>query len=258
MQKKILTLLTVLGVLSATYTRAQSAADSEMSFLFVQSAQGVSYDSDSNQLTLEGVSPVVNFFTDRPYRVAGHLLMPGFVQLWDEGTDSFKNDPPNASLAIFDGKQIQSVIVELADPQFKNDQLTYTVVQVLDGNLPASGGASTLFIDGFLKGGAMGAAGGALIGAIAGDAGKGAAIGAGLGAVGGGIHSHKQNEAAAQAQAQSVNEASKTRVINIQNANGSFTPVSLRLVANGWQGPRGEIYPTLPTAEQLSGSYGMK
>jgi hypothetical protein len=231
---------------------------SEMSLLFVQNAQGITYDSASKLLTLEGVSPVVTFFAERPDRVAGHVLLPGFVEIWEEGADSFKKDPPNASLSIFDGKQIQSVVVELAEPRIKNNQLSYTVLRVLDGELPTTGGASSLFIDGFLKGGALGAAGGALIGAIAGDAGKGAAIGAGIGAVGGGIHKHKQEEAGAQAQAQAANDASKTRVINIQNPNGSVTPVSLHLVASGWQGPKGEIYPTLPTADQLQGTYGLK
>jgi hypothetical protein len=234
------------------------AKASEMSMLFVQNAQGITYDKASNVLTLEGVSPVVTFFSDRPERVAGHVLLPGFIDIWGEGADSFKTDPPNTSLSIFDGKKVQSVIVELSDPRLEKDRLSYTVVRVLDGELPASGGASSLFIDGFLRGGALGAAGGALIGAVAGDAGKGAAIGAGIGAVGGGIHKHRQEEASERDSAAAEDAASKTRVINVQNPNGSITPVTLHLVASGWQGPRGEIYPTLPTAEQLKGTYGLK
>jgi hypothetical protein len=252
--------ITLALLFTATLIHAQNLATetSEMSLLFVQNAQGISYDSASNRLTLEGVSPVVTFFADRPDRVAGHVLLSGFVDVWDEGADSFKEDPPNASLSIFDGKQIQSVIVELADPRIEKDQLSYTVLRVLDGELPETGGTSSLFIDGLLSGGMKGAAGGALIGAIAGDAGKGAAIGAGVGAVGGAVHKNRQEEASAQAQAQAADAASKTRVVNIPNANGSMTPVSLYLVPSGWQGPKGEIYPTLPTVDQLQGSYGMK
>lgn len=52
--------------------------------------------------------------------------------------------------------------------------------------------------------------------------------------------------------------AATTRVVNVSNANGSVTPVSLHLVSNGWQGPKGEIYPTLPTQAQLSPVYGVK
>ena len=113
-----------------------------------------------------------------------------------------------------------------------------------------------MFIDGLFDGGAVGgglrgAAGGALIGAIAGDAGKGAAIGAGVGIVGGAIKRGQEQEAAAQLQARS-------RVVYVPNPNGSSTPVTMLLVPNGWQGPRGEIYPTLPTGGQLQGTYGIK
>jgi hypothetical protein len=165
---------------------------SEVSLLFVQNAQGISYNNGERTLTLEGVSPVVTFFSDRPDRIAGHVLLPGFIQLWNEGEDSFKDNPPNANLSILEGSHIQSAVVEIADPQFENDQLTYKVVRVLEGDLPASGGVSSLFIDGLFDGrsGLKGAAGGALIGSISGNAGRGAAIGAAVGIVG---HAVKHN-----------------------------------------------------------------
>jgi hypothetical protein len=240
---------------------------SAMTLLFVQSAKGISYDSVANTLTLEPVSPVVIFFSDRPYRIAGHVLLPAFLQMWDEGADSFKKDPPNASLSVLDGGQVTSAIIEIANPQLSNDRLTYQVVNVLEGDLSSSGGVSSLFIDGLLqpgglRGGARGAAGGAIIGAIAGDAGKGAAIGAGVGVIGGALRKgHDEKVAAEQAAAQQQAAAQAqltTRVINVPNANGSFTPVTLHLVQNGWQGPRGEIYPTLPTVDQLQQAYGVR
>jgi len=229
---------------------------SAMTLLFVQNAEGFSYDKAGNTLTLEGVGPAVTYFADRPYRIAGHVLLPGFLQLWNEGSDSFKNDPPNATLSIFDGSDVNSAVIEIADPKFENNQLTYTVVRVLEGDLPASGGVSSLFIDGLFDGGALGgglkgAAGGALIGAISGDAGKGAAIGAAVGIVGGAVKKSQKEKAAKEEQA-------TTRVINVPNPNGSFTPVPMHLVQNGWQGPKGEIYPTLPTADQLQSMYGIK
>ncbi len=229
---------------------------SAVTLLFVQNAQSISYDKKKKTLTLEGVNPVVTFFSDRPYRIAGHVKIPGFIQLWGEGGDSFKDDPPNANLSILESYQVKSDVVKIADPQFKNKKLTYKIVKVLEGDLPASGGVCSLFIDGLFDGGAVGgglrgAAGGALIGAIAGDAGKGAAIGAGVGIVGGAIKRGQEQEAAAQLQARS-------RVVYVPNPNGSSTPVTMLLVPNGWQGPRGEIYPTLPTAGQLQGTYGIK
>jgi hypothetical protein len=239
----------------------------DMTLLFVQSAKGISYDSVTKTLTLEPVSPVVIFFADRPYRIAGHILLPAFLQLWNEGADSFKKDPPNASLSILDAGQVKSAVIEIANPQLSNDRLTYQVVNVLEGDLSSSGGVSSLFIDGLLqpgglRGGARGAAGGAIIGAIAGDAGKGAAIGAGVGVVGGALRKGHDEKVAAQQQAAQQQAAAQaqltTRVINVPNANGSFTPVTLHLVQNGWQGPRGEIYPTLPTVDQLQQAYGVK
>jgi hypothetical protein len=238
-----------------------SAIDgSAVTLLFVQNADGFSYDKRKKTITLEGVNPSVTFFSDRPYRIAGHILVPGFIQLWDEGGDSFKDDPPNANISILEDGQVKSAVVEIADPQFKNNQLTYKVVKVLDGDMPASGGTCSLFIDGLFDGGAgagafKGAAGGALIGAISGNAGRGAAIGAGVGLIGGGIREGQQREAAAQAQA---DMQARSRVVYIPNPNGSSTPVTLLLVQNGWQGPRGEIYPTLPTAGQLQGTYGIR
>jgi hypothetical protein len=248
----------------ATYAQDQTgdgvvlgkADAAPMELLFAQNANGVSFDRDTDTLTLKGVSPVVTFFSDRPYRVAGHILLPGFVQLWDEGSDSFRDDPPNASISVFDGNQIQSAVIEISDPTVDGDQLSYKVVKVLDGDLSFTDGTCSLFIDGLFDGGAVGggfrgAAGGALIGAISGNAGKGAAIGAGVGALGGAVRRSRQEDAAAHMQA-------TTRVVSVANANGSITPVTLHLVDSGWQGPQGEIYPSLPTPDQLQSAYGMQ
>jgi hypothetical protein len=44
--------------------------------------------------------------------------------------------------------------------------------------------------------------------------------------------------------------------INVQNSNGSFSPVTLRSVGSQWVGPRGEYYEALPTVGQLRQMYG--
>ncbi|MEI6788407.1 MAG: hypothetical protein WCL49_08015 [bacterium] len=44
--------------------------------------------------------------------------------------------------------------------------------------------------------------------------------------------------------------------INVQNSNGSFSPVTLRSVGSQWVGPRGEYYDALPTVGQLRQMYG--
>jgi len=44
--------------------------------------------------------------------------------------------------------------------------------------------------------------------------------------------------------------------VNIQNSNGSFTPVILRQAGSQWVGPRGECYDALPSVGQLRPVYG--
>lgn len=49
-------------------------------------------------------------------------------------------------MSILGGDEVEDVVVVLKDPKLVGAKLTYTV-SVLDGKLPASGGASSLFID---------------------------------------------------------------------------------------------------------------
>ena len=172
---------------SFTPVYAQTNPATQVELLFVQNAEEVVFED--NTLTLKGVSPSVIFFSDRPQRVAGHVTLPRFLDAWDEGTDSFAEDPPNAALSIVGEGEVNSVIVEIANPQLEGDELSYEIVRILDGELPATGGISSLFIDGLFtesekQGAAKGAVTGAIFGAAAGDVGTGAAVGAGVGLVG--------------------------------------------------------------------------
>jgi hypothetical protein len=49
-------------------------------------------------------------------------------------------------LSILGGDEVDDVVVELQNLQMVGSKLTYTI-KVLDGTLPSSGGASSLFID---------------------------------------------------------------------------------------------------------------
>ena len=62
-------------------TFATAAEEKKADFLFVQSAKSMSFDPDTNKLTLENVSPVTVFFTDRPERIAGNMKTAAFVPL---------------------------------------------------------------------------------------------------------------------------------------------------------------------------------
>ena len=114
-------------------------------FLFVQNARSMTYDK--GKLTLNGVSPVTIFFTDRPERIAGNMPTRVFVPFWSEGKDSFAKDNPNANLSILEqDRVVADIVLTLARPTLKAENLTYDV-RVLEGNLPAKGGPVSLFID---------------------------------------------------------------------------------------------------------------
>jgi hypothetical protein len=112
--------------------------------LFVQNAKNVSFDQ--GKLVLRGVNPVTVCFTDRPARMAGHMQTSKLVPLWSQGKDSFLKDNPNATLSVFSGDNVADLVVELSNPQLSGSDLTYDA-RILEGTLPAKGGACALFID---------------------------------------------------------------------------------------------------------------
>ncbi|MFN2264226.1 MAG: hypothetical protein ACK2UM_08175 [Anaerolineales bacterium] len=122
----------------------QTAQADEVEALFVQSAAGMAYEN--GRLTLHGVAPTTLLFTDRPQRVTGHVPTEEFLDSWGDGENSFADDPPNAVLSTFSEDEVNDVVVVLQDPALEADRFSYQV-EILDGEMPASGGASSLFID---------------------------------------------------------------------------------------------------------------
>ena len=116
--------------------------------MFVQTARGIS--SDGTTLTLEGVTPSTLYFSDRPKRVVGHMTTAQFVDLRDEGDNSFEDDPPNAVLAFLEpGDQApEDAVVVIRQPRLENGNLSYSI-ENLDGEVPTQTGPVTLFIDPF-------------------------------------------------------------------------------------------------------------
>jgi len=118
----------------------------EFEALFVQSAQGVT--SADGAFTLHGLAPSTLMFSDRPERIVGHLTTDQFIDGWDHGENSFLTDPPNAVLSFLaEGDAVpEDVVVTLTNPQLQSDGLSYDAT-ILEGELPASSGACSLFID---------------------------------------------------------------------------------------------------------------
>ncbi len=113
-------------------------------------------------LTMTDVSPNSIVFADRPVRAAGHVLTRDFLKDWDEGSDSFAKDPPNATISVLgaDGASVNDAVVVLKSPKLDGDKLTFDV-SVLEGDLSNATGPAALFVDWFAaRGGDWGHVGG--------------------------------------------------------------------------------------------------
>lgn len=142
---KTLTLLIAASACAAAVDLA-TAQTKAPQFLFVQTAKNVTFKD--GVLTLQDVSPVTAFFSERPERIVGHVRNDLFLKDWSEGKNSFKNDPPNAVLSVFSDKaRPTGAVVVLSNPRLAGNNLLYDA-QTLKGSLPAAGTQSTLFIDG--------------------------------------------------------------------------------------------------------------
>ena len=121
------------SIASTSYAQSQPSAitwtaggkqSKNVDVLFVQNAKNVTINK--GRLILRGVNPVTVCFTDRPARLAGHMLTSKFVPLWSQGKDSFLKDNPNATLSVFDGDKVSDLVVELSNPQLSGNYLSYS------------------------------------------------------------------------------------------------------------------------------------
>jgi len=123
---------------------AQSEADCDA--LFVLSARGLEFDG--SVLTLKETNPTVVYFCDRPVREAGHMTLEALTAQVQKGENNFLENPPNAAISIFedDGSVKEVVVVLPSAPVIANDTVKFEIVGI-DGDLPATGGAVSMFID---------------------------------------------------------------------------------------------------------------
>ncbi len=141
-----MTIVLGMGVVLAQANPVINEADAPK-FLYTMSAKSGTYEN--GRLTLNDV-PLVVYFSDRPARISGQLSIQVFEQGWRQGPDSFKADPPNATLSILSEDGNKNIVVELSEPdvKVKEDTISFKV-RVLDGDLPKTFEHSTLFIDSF-------------------------------------------------------------------------------------------------------------
>ncbi len=125
---------------------AHAQSDTECDALFVLSARGLEFDG--SVLTLKQPNPTVVYFCDRPVREAGHLTLEALTVQVQKGENNFRENPPNAAISIFedDGSVKEIVVVLPTAPVIADDLVKFEVVGI-DGDLPVTGGAVSMFID---------------------------------------------------------------------------------------------------------------
>jgi len=108
--------------------------------LFVLNSEAGSQVGD--RLVLQGVSPYVVFFEDRPGRTAGRQPTADFIASW--AAFGFAQDPPNAALQIGP----ETIVYELTEPVYTGSALSFRVaVAPGQSQAPAAFGPAALFID---------------------------------------------------------------------------------------------------------------
>ena len=127
--------------------------------MFAQIAEDVKLDTAAKTLRLVNVNQQTLYFSDRPVRIAGHIKMADYLKEWTAkaGDDNFGEDPPNAVLSVFEpGKPDNTVVaVEITHPKIDGSDIVYNY-KLIEGSLPAGGGATSLFIDWIGVGGGVG------------------------------------------------------------------------------------------------------
>ncbi len=132
----------------AQKTVGQPAKSDMIPSLAVINSRGASLQGATLTMTGVGLNSIV--FADRPFRAAGHVLTKHFLKEWDEGSDSFAKDPPNATISVLsaEGDTVEDAVVVLKSPKLEGDNLTFQV-SVLEGGLSKATGPASLFIDWF-------------------------------------------------------------------------------------------------------------
>jgi hypothetical protein len=152
-------MLSMAGCSTASKKPAASAASTEAQLMFVQSAEDVAVDPATKTLRLVKVSQHTLYFSDRPVRIAGHVKMADYLTEWTAkaGKDNFSKDPPNATLSVYEPGQPENtiVVIEITNPIVQGADLLYTY-KIINGTMPAAGGATALFIDWIGAGGGVG------------------------------------------------------------------------------------------------------
>jgi hypothetical protein len=151
-------LAALLLAMAAGVTTATADTQSPQ-LMFVQSAEDLKVDQAASTLRLVKVNQQTLYFSDRPVRIAGHIKMADYLKEWTAkaGKDNFAADPPNATMSVYEPGQPENtlVVIKITNPKVDGADLIYTY-KIIEGKMPAAGGATALFIDWIGVGGGVG------------------------------------------------------------------------------------------------------
>jgi hypothetical protein len=140
-------------------TQQETPSNQKVQLMFVQTSEDFKANPKDKTLRLVNVNPQTLYFSDRPKRVAGNLTIPAYFDEWTDkaGPDNFKNDPPNATLSVYEGsnKENTLAVIEISNPVMEGKDLIYKY-KIIEGEMPKSGGETALFIDWIGAGGGVG------------------------------------------------------------------------------------------------------
>lgn len=152
-------LLAAIAPLTSSLSLAETKKEEKekIQLMFVQTADDLK--ADDKTLRLIKVGQQTLYFSDRPVRLAGHVSMPAYLDEWKAGAgpDNFANDPPNATLSVYEGGKAENTlaVVEISHPVVEGKDLVYRY-KLIEGAMPKAGGATALFIDWIGPGGGVG------------------------------------------------------------------------------------------------------
>jgi len=151
-------LAAVMLSMAACCTTSTTSSESPQ-LMFVQSAEDLKVDAAAKTFRLVKVNQQTLYFSDRPVRIAGHVKMSDYLKEWTAkaGKDNFGANPPNATISVYEPGQPENtlVVVKITNPVVDGADLLYSY-SIIDGKMPSSGGATSLFIDWIGVGGGVG------------------------------------------------------------------------------------------------------
>ncbi len=132
---------------SCESSKSSSSQKGKLSYLFViMSNYGkIQQASDgSYQLILDhGDVEKVLAFSNRPYRLVKHDTGEALKTMWSQGSNSFADDPPNATVII--NQQLQTIV--LLNMNVVGDQTIFTIRADGPQSLIEQSGVTQLFMD---------------------------------------------------------------------------------------------------------------